>query len=122
MGINEVAKGFILLANIDESELSKYIPLIRSSISYVKSILKENIDIKENSALLSSACSTYAYYKWSLFCSENNMSYFKAGDVTISKNNQNKVTENAYLLWKESLREISHLTNSSDFYFKGVSV
>lgn len=122
MGINEVAKKFLLLSGIDESELSKYLPLIRESIAYVKSILKEEVDVKENSALLTSACGTYAYYKWSLFYSQGDVSYFKAGDLTVSKSSESKVTERAYSLWKESLKEIAGFTKSSDFYFKGVSV
>ena len=122
MGINEVAKKFLLLSGIDESELSKYLPLIRESITYVKSILKEEVDVKENSALLTSACGTYAYYKWSLFYSQSDVSYFKAGDLTVSKSSESKVTERAYSLWKESLKEIAGFTKSSDFYFKGVSV
>lgn len=122
MGINEVAKKFLLLSGIDESELSKYLPLIRESIAYVKSILKEEVDVKENSALLTSACGTYAYYKWSLFYSQSDVSYFKAGDLTVSKSSESKVTERAYSLWKESLQEIARFTKSSDFYFKGVSV
>lgn len=122
MGINEVAKKFLLLSGVDESELSKYLPLIRESIAYVKSILKEEVDVKENSALLTSACGTYAYYKWSLFYSQGDVSYFKAGDLTVSKSSESKVTERAYSLWKESLKEIARFTKSSDFYFKGVSV
>ena len=122
MGINEVAKKCLLLSGIDESELSKYLPLIRESIAYVKSILKEEVDVKENSALLTSACGTYAYYKWSLFYSQSDVSYFKAGDLTVSKSSESKVTERAYSLWKESLKEIARFTKSSDFYFKGVSV
>lgn len=122
MGINEVAKKFLLLSGIDESELSKYLPLIRESIAYVKSILKEEVDVKENSTLLTSACGTYAYYKWSLFYSQSDVSYFKAGDLTVSKNSESKVTQRAYSLWKESLKEIARFTKSSDFYFKGVSV
>ena len=122
MGINEVAKKFLLLSGIDESELSKYLPLIRESIAYVKSILKEEVDVKENSALLTSACGTYAYYKWSLFYSQSDVSYFKAGDLTVSKSSESKVTERAYSLLKESLKEIARFTKSSDFYFKGVSV
>lgn len=122
MGINEVAKKFLLLSGIDESELSKYLPLIRESIAYVKLILKEEVDVKENSTLLTSACGTYAYYKWSLFYSQSDVSYFKAGDLTVSKSSESKVTERAYSLWKESLKEIARFTKSSDFYFKGVSV
>lgn len=122
MGINEVAKKFLLLSGIDESELSKYLPLIRESIAYVKSILKEEVDVKENSTLLTSACGTYAYYKWSLFYRQSDVSYFKAGDLTVSKSSESKVTERAYSLWKESLKEIARFTKSSDFYFKGVSV
>lgn len=122
MGINEVAKKFLLLSGIDESELSKYLPLIRESIAYVKSILKEEVDVKENSTLLTSACGTYAYYKWSLFYSQSYVSYFKAGDLTVSKSSESKVTQRAYSLWKESLKEIARFTKSSDFYFKGVSV
>ena len=122
MGINEVAKKFLLLSGIDESELSKYLPLIRESIAYVKSILKEEVDVKENSALLTSACGTYAYYKWSLFYSQSDVSYFKAGDLTVSKSSESKATQRAYSLWKESLKEIARFTKSSDFYFKGVSV
>ena len=122
MGINEVSKKFLLLSGIDESELSKYLPLIRESIAYVKSILKEEVDVKENSTLLTSACGTYAYYKWSLFYSQSDVSYFKAGDLTVSKSSESKVTERAYSLWKESLKEIARFTKSSDFYFKGVSV
>lgn len=122
MGINEVAKKFLLLSGVDESEISKYLPLIRESIAYVKSILKEEVDVKENSALLTSACGTYAYYKWSLFYSQGDVSYFKAGDLTVSKSSESKVTERAYSLWKESLKEIAGFTKSSDFYFKGVSV
>ena len=122
MGINEVAKKFLLLSGIDESELSKYLPLIRESIAYVKSILKEEVDVKENSTLLTSACGTYAYYKWSLFYSQSDVSYFKAGDLTVSKSSESKVTERAYSLWKGSLKEIARFTKSSDFYFKGVSV
>lgn len=122
MGINEVAKKFLLLSGVDESELSKYLPLIRESIAYVKSILKEEVDVNENSALLTSACGTYAYYKWSLFYSQSDVSYFKAGDLTVSKSSESKVTQRAYSLWKESLKEIARFTKSSDFYFKGVSV
>lgn len=122
MGINEVAKKFLLLSGVDESEISKYLPLIRESIAYVKSILKEEVDVKENSALLTSACGTYAYYKWSLFYSQGDVSYFKAGDLTVSKSSESKVTQRAYSLWKESLKEIARFTKSSDFYFKGVSV
>ena len=122
MGINEVAKKFLLLSGIDESELSKYLPLIRESIAYVKSILKEEVDVKENSTLLTSACGTYAYYKWSLFYSQSDVSYFKAGDLTVSKSSESKVTQRAYSLWIESLKEIARFTKSSDFYFKGVSV
>lgn len=122
MGINEVAKKFLLLSGVDESEISKYLPLIRESIAYVKSILKEEVDVKENSTLLTSACGTYAYYKWSLFYSQGDVSYFKAGDLTVSKSSESKVTQRAYSLWKESLKEIAGFTKSSDFYFKGVSV
>ena len=122
MGINEVAKKFLLLSGIDESELSKYLPLIRESIAYVKSILKEEVDVKENSTLLSSACGTYAYYNWSLFYSQSNVSYFKAGDLTVSKSRASNVTEGAYSGWTERLKDLARFTKSSDFYFKGVSV
>ena len=122
MDINSVSQRFIILAGIGEDELADWQMLIEDAICYVGSLLKDNVDIDTNLALLSSAAAAYAYYKWSIVTTDENTKSFTAGDLSISSGKSSDTENSAYKLWKNSLSEIRHLTEDSGFFFEGVRV
>lgn len=121
MDINSVSRRFALLSGVDGDELEELMPLIEDSVAYVGSLLKKNVDTRENSTLLCAAAAAYACYKWSLVNAGRNITSFAAGDMRVTADSSD--TENsAYRLWINSLSEISPLTEDGGFFFKGVRV
>jgi hypothetical protein len=120
--LNLVSQRFIMLTDISPEELEKWMPLIEDSEVYVKSLLRDSVNIDSYSRELSSAVGAYAYYKWSLITSKGEAKSFKAGDVSITETTGSSQSDEALKVWKNALDEIAFLTKDRGFYFRGVSV
>ncbi len=121
MSLSDVINRFSLVSGLDPKEISMYLPMIVDAIA----VFEEKTKGRELSALetrrLTHACAVYAYYKVSLCRNTEELSSFKAGDVSISVE---IVRANALSMWEKERDELSDIISfsDSDFSFLGVSV
>lgn len=111
-----------MFTGLSAEEMSNWMPLVEDAVLCVRNMLKDDVDEDANCALLSSAAAYYAYYKWCVINTDSQAKSFRAGDVAFSEQSRNTSVESALVLWQNSLKEISHLTKDSNFFFRGVKI
>ncbi|MCH5297373.1 MAG: hypothetical protein J1E85_06870 [Ruminococcus sp.] len=117
MNIANVTSRFALLSGLSNSEIYEWKGLIDDACSYVNSIvIKENLDA-EDKIRIETLCGVYAYRLYSL-CNEQEISSFKAGDVSVTSPAVD--TDRAEKLWKEYLSQYSDLVQQKRFLFGAV--
>lgn len=117
LNIANVTSRFALLSGLSNSEIYEWKGIIDDACSYVSSIvIKENPDASDN-IRLEALCAVYAYRLYSL-CNEQEISSFKAGDVSITSPAGG--TNKAEKLWQEYLTAYSDLVENKSFLFGAV--
>lgn len=117
MNIANVTSRFALLSGLSNSEIYEWRVLIDDACDYVSSIItKENPDSADN-LRIETLCAVYAYRLYSL-CSEQEISSFKAGDVSVTSPANH--ADKAEKLWLEYLSQYSDLVQNKRFLFGAV--
>lgn len=117
MNIANVTSRFALLSGLSNSEIYEWRSLIDEACDYVNSIvIKENPDSLDDKRI-EILCAVYAYRVYSL-CKEQEVSSFKAGDVSITSPAGD--TQRADKLWTEYLERYSDLVQKKRFLFGAV--
>lgn len=117
LNIANVTSRFALLSGLSNSEIYDWKGIIDDACNYVSSIvIKENPDASDN-IRLEALCAVYAYRLYSL-CNEQEISSFKAGDVSVTSPAGD--TGKAEKLWQEYLNAYSDLVENKRFLFGAV--
>lgn len=118
MNFEQIYQRFIQISGLSEAEAVKWQWLCTIAADELKARLRNNIDYESNGDRLNNAAAAFAFYKYSVLNVKDNISSFKAGDVTVALSaDKNK---KALEFWKASEKAVSDLLNDSSFLFKRV--
>lgn len=105
---------------LDDSEIEDSEQIITAAAQYIFSVLKNKEN--ENDSSIVHLCAARAYYQILLISQRDDITSFKAGDVSFSRASSD--LENAQRLYELALEQSSELLNSSGstnaFAFKAV--
>lgn len=123
----EVMDSLSLLAQWDESEKDNIFALCKSSLREIEAMLKKDVD--RSDFRIAAAAAANAYYKLSLrlsfSSSKEDITSFKAGDVSItqgSSNNSQKQLDKAEKLYSQALHNIIPLCQDNGFAFENILI
>lgn len=113
------------LTEIEESEQENILELCKASLREIEAMLK--VDADRNDARIASAAASLAFYKMSLkrsFSSSEEITSFKAGDVSITQDTggSSKQLERAEKLYSEALKGIIPLCTDNGFAFENIKI
>lgn len=113
------------LTEIEESEQENTLELCKASLREIEAMLK--VDADRNDARIASAAASLAFYKMSLkrsFSSSEEITSFKAGDVSITQDTggSSKQLERAEKLYSEALKSIIPLCTDNGFAFENIKI
>lgn len=115
-----VKKEFKLISGLTDEEIEEQTGLIDLAMDYVKSNIKQNVDIKKNENILSMLIASIAYHKYVLIKeSSQTETSVRLGDVSVSTNGKTAV-DAANNLKNEMISLASHLLLSPNFIFRQV--
>lgn len=118
MNFEQVYQRFIEISGLDETEAVKWQWVCSIAIDELKVRLKNNIDYESNCDRLNNAAAALAFYKYCVLSVKDNITNFKAGDVTVELSADK--TEKALEFWQASEKAVSDLLTDSSFFFKRV--
>lgn len=110
---------FRQLVDIDDKEAEKLLPLCVVNLHRVNSQLREDVNSDDVRIAQAAAALTYYDYAVRLSFETDNVTSFKAGDITVSKTTTS-LTENAEKLKKDALLELVPLMKDTNFVFLNV--
>lgn len=122
----EIKDSLSFLTDWGEDEDDSILALCKSSLKETESLLKADADHAD--ARISAAAAANAYYKLALkrsFSSEKDeISSFKAGDVSITQNtsDNSKMLDKAEKLYHSSLQNLIPLCKDNGFAFENVKI
>lgn len=123
----EIKDSLSFLTEWGEDEDGTILALCKSSLREIESMLKADADLSD--ARISAAAAANAYYKLSLrrsFSSEKEeITNFKAGDVSITQNTANNgklILEKAEKLYNSALERLIPLCKDNGFAFENVKI
>lgn len=113
------------LTEIEESEQEKTLELCRASLREIEAMLKPDAD--RNDVRIASAAASLAFYKITIknsFSSSEDITSFKAGDVSITQDTggSSKQLERAEKLYSEALKSIIPLCTDNGFAFENIRI
>ena len=119
MNCHKILLQLRLLSGMDAEEASNYLPLCSACAKNIENRLKPDAD--KNDERLIFAAATAAHYQLCLMRSADTNSYdqIKVGDVTQSRSYE-AICKSAKELCEQALCDISDLTESCNFFFRGV--
>ncbi len=117
---NVLARLRQLMASDDEQD-SELIPICLMNLERVLSLLDEKSD--KDDVRIIQAAAALSYYDYSLrkMSCEDNVTSFKAGDITVSKS-KNAIMEIAEKQRAEALAELTPLMKDTQFSFRQIEV
>ncbi|MBP3447111.1 MAG: hypothetical protein J6K64_07530 [Clostridia bacterium] len=113
------------LTVIEESVQEEVLDLCRTSLREIEARLKSDAD--RNDVRIASAAAALAFYKMLLkktFSYSDEITSFKAGDVSITQNTgeNSKQLEKAEKLYSEALKNIIPLCTDNSFAFENIKI
>ena len=105
--------------NIDDEEAEKVLPLCVVNLRRIQAQLREDADPDDIRIQEAAACLTYYDYTVRLSHETDNVTSFKAGDITVSKTTLS-LTEHAEKMKKDALLEIAPLMKDTSFVFLNI--
>ena len=121
MSLNDVINRFSLVSGLDRKDISAYLPVILDAMAFFDEKTRDSELSASDRKRLTHACAVYAYYKISLCRNAEQLSSFKAGDVSFTVEN---LRADAKAMWEHERGEIGDIVmlGDSDFSFLGVVV
>lgn len=110
---------FRQLVDIDDTEADKLLPLCVVNLHRISSQLREDADPDDVRIAQAAAALVYYDYAVRLSFETDNVTSFKAGDITVSKTTTS-LTENAEKMKKDALLELVPLMKDTNFIFLNV--
>ena len=106
---------FKLLSDLDDTDVSKWSPVLRESMEYVRSMIQKDCLTESEQRRVDSAAGVYAYYRYICYTIDNEKS-FRAGDMNVTFNGDKlKLAEK---MWESELKSLQNITGESPFVFR----
>lgn len=119
MKLNYVIDRFALISGVEGEELSRWVPVCRDAMDEVRLMATEKALSDEASCRrLSSLAGAYAYYKYTLYSTENEKSV-STGNLSITRFSEARDRARE-LLESEKAGAYDLIEPSGDFCFRGV--
>ena len=91
MDVNKVLEAFLLIADLEESEKSKYLPMAKTAITQIEAKCKSNINY-ESEAILTILCAALVNLWVNLAnCSSHPTGSFSGNGYSISKDSKRQI-------------------------------
>lgn len=116
MNIEKATEILCKFANLSKEEAEKYSDLIK--LNYYPFLNKEYGENEEN--LIACFVAAKTNYQIALIQSDNEISSFTAGEVSVSTSSNSNAQTNAKILYENAYEDIAHLAQDKGFYFRGV--
>ena len=110
MSFDITLKKFRLISGLTEEELAQWVPVIRESLDYVKSLLVCGALNESDKIRVASAAAVYAYYRYISY-SVREESAFSAGDMSVTFNSEKRAQ--AREMWLDELSGIADIADAS---------
>lgn len=119
MGLDNALYKFKLLTGLDDSQAEEWIPVIKDSLMYIRTVVDFEALSEEQAASAEKSAGVYAFYQYA-GSAANRESSFTAGDLRVEYNDN--LLGYADSLWKAELDRLTALSGgkSSAFLFKRV--
>ncbi len=114
-----VLSRFRQFVNLDEYEAEKFLPLCIVNLKRIQAQLRDDADADDIRIQEAAACLTYYDYAVMLSSETDDVTSFKAGDITVSKTTSS-LTENAEKMKKDALLELTPLMKDTHFVFMNI--
>ncbi len=113
------------LTDWEDSDEESILSLCKSALGEIDAMLKADAD--RNDVRIASAAASLAYYKLTIkrsFSAADEITSFKAGDVSITQGggNSTKQLANAEKLYNEALKSILPLCTDNSFAFENILI
>ncbi len=110
---------FRQLTTIDDTEAENILPLCVVNLQRVMAVINEKAD--KNDIRIANAAAALTFYDYTLkqTAQTDNVTSFKAGDVTVSKTTANMM-DTAETLKKDALFELTPIMKDTDFIFMNI--
>lgn len=118
MNFEQIYQRFIEISGLSETDTVKWQWVCNAAIDELKARLRNNIDYEADGDRLNNAAAALAFYKYSVLNIQDDISSFKAGDVTVALSADK--TKSALEFWKVSEKAVSDLLTDDSFLFKRV--
>ena len=105
--------------NISDEEAEKILPLCVVNLRRIQAQLRSDADANDIRIQEAAACLTYYDYTVRLSSETDDVTSFKAGDITVSKTTSS-LTENAEKMKKDALLELTPLMKDTQFVFLNI--
>lgn len=105
--------------SIDDEEAEKQLPLCVVNLRRIQAQLRDDVNPDDIRIQEAAACLTYYDYAVNLSHQTDDVTSFRAGDITVSKTTSS-LTENAEKMKKEALLEIVPLMKDTGFVFMNI--
>ncbi len=116
MGLDNALYKFKLLTGFDDAQANKWIPVIRESLVYVKSLVDLDSLSEEEISCVEKSAGVYSFYQYAASLGGREAS-FSAGDLSVHFNN---AFSYAKTLWESEYNKLSAFRGNSKFLFKRV--
>lgn len=110
---------FRQLIDIDDTEAEKVLPLCVVNLKRILAQLNDNVDPDDIRISEAAAALTYYDYTVRISAQTDEITSFKAGDITVSKT-ASSLTETAEKIKKDALLELVPLMKDTNFIFMNV--
>ncbi len=110
---------FRQLIDIDDTEAEKILPLCVVNLQRIQAQLRS--DVNQDDVRIAEAAAALTYYDYAIKLSSetDDVTSFKAGDITVSKS-VSSLTENAEKMKNSALLELVPLMKDTNFVFMNV--
>ncbi|MBR3588284.1 MAG: hypothetical protein IKL16_01850 [Clostridia bacterium] len=114
-----VLSRFRQFVNLEEYEAEKILPLCVVNLQRIQAQLRDNVNPDDIRIQEAAACLTYYDYTVRLSSEADNVTSFKAGDITVSKTTSS-LKEDAEKMKKDALLELTPLMKDTRFVFLNI--
>lgn len=117
MSFENTLNRFKLISGLSDEEAVKWLPILRESVEYVKTLVTKE-DLSDYDRIrLDNAAGVNGYYRYITYSLETQNS-FSAGDIQVNVN-KDKVKD-AQLMWQTEMSALNDIIDCSPFTFRRV--
>ena len=108
---------FRLLSGLDDAEITRWSPVLRESMEYVRTLVNTDEFTDEQERRADSAAGVYAYYRY-VCCTIDDERSFRAGELNVTLNSEK--SQLAEKMWESELKALRDSLVDAPFVFRRI--